>query len=340
MKKIILLSVLMLLTLTARAQTDKHVTLNGNTPTAYVTHNNVVNVFFTCEEGSDENFTSVKIEVENLNDDQVLLLFSQRYSEGKKLKKELKRDNIIPDKWFHDAIEPFQGLQRICKVSPQNKVVLTHINVSNGEDMQIAFPVYIGTYKDKKHTKVNLMNLEYFTVTLRVDQKEDANYQPLKDKCDRLTAQTICPNNSHKPKVSQQKQQLDKERESLIAKLEKERDKWWGSSRNHHLYQDLINTLQDHTFQEADCGKHKKSGGTQSPRPTTPTCAYANYSSAQIKQKLDNLNTQIYNSSNRAATKSQVMRTANALYDCYKNHNHGRSKNAKIDQVYQKICSY
>lgn len=351
MKRLWIWMAMLLPTLAAVAQ-EQRVEVNEQKPSAQVQFNGMMNVFVTLDAPNVEGYANVIVEVENLDDEQVLIFFSHEYSEGKKLKKELKRDDIIPDKYFHDVIEPYPGLKKVLKVEPQSKERLPVLSVPSGEETACQLPVYVGTFKNKKHKEVILMNQEIFTLRITAGKAGPSEYSKLKDQVDKLVAKVnntvICTDSRHKKQMNKQRQSLQKEIDKLVAQLEKQRDKWTGSLQTHQKYQDLIDQLNGLTIKEGVCSTHSKGGGgggggVTPPAPVDPNanCPYRNYSEAQINQTLNDYYVQIYNSSNRSETKQKVMQSVNALYNCYNNHNHKRSKKQKsaINKAYNKINS-
>lgn len=353
MKRIWMLMALLLPSLAMFAQ-QQSVALSEQNPTATVQFNGMMNVFLSLDAPNVEGYSNVIIEVENLDDEQVLLFFAKEYStDGKKLKKELKKDNIILDKFFHDAIEPYEGLKKLLRVDPQSKMRLPVVSIPNGEEMPVALPVYVGKFKDKKHKQVILMNEELFTLRIQAGKGGTSEYSKLKEQTQKLiqkvNSTTICTHSSHKKQAAKDKQKLQKEIDKLVASLQKQRDKWAGSLQTHQNYQDLIDQLQAVEFNEGLCSKHsgRSSGGDGGikppPTPSDPNanCPYRSYSAQQIKQQLDNYYVQIYNSSNRSGAKAKVMGAVNGLYNCFTSHNHGRKKSnaSEIKKTYNKINS-
>ncbi|MBR5688071.1 MAG: hypothetical protein IKX36_08950 [Prevotella sp.] len=352
MKRIWMLMALILPSLAMFAQ-QQSVALSEQNPTATAQFNGMMNVFLSLDAPNVEGYSNVIIEVENLDDEQVLLFFAKEYSaDGKKLKKELKKDDIILDKFFHDAIEPYEGLKKILRVEPQSKMRLPVVSIPNGEEMPVALPVYVGKFKDKKHKQVILMNEELFTLRIQAGKGGTSEYSKLKEQTQKLiqkvNSTTFCTHSSHKKQAAKDKQKLQKEIDKLVASLQKQRDKWAGSLQTHQNYQDLIDQLQAVEFKEGLCSKHSGRGsgdddGIKPPPPPDPNanCAYRNLSAQQIKQQLDNYYVQIYNSANRSATKTKVIGAVKALYNCYNNHNHGRKKTnaSDINKIYNKINS-
>ena len=354
MKRIWMLMALLLPSLAMFAQ-QQSVALSEQNPTATVQFNGMMNVFLSLDAPNVEGYSNVIIEVENLDDEQVLLFFAKEYStDGKKLKKELKKDNIILDKFFHDAIEPYEGLKKLLRVDPQSKMRLPVVSIPNGEEMPVALPVYVGKFKDKKHKQVILMNEELFTLRIQAGKGGTSEYSKLKEQTQKLIQKVqntvICTSPKHK-QAAKDKQKLQKEIDKLVSALQKQRDKWAGSLQTHQNYQDLIDQLQAVEFNEGLCSKHSgkssigdnSGGGGHIQQPVDPNanCPYRGYSAQQIKQQLDNYYVQIYNSSNRSGAKAKVMGAVNGLYNCFTNHNHGRKKSnaSEIKKTYNKINS-
>lgn len=355
MRKIWIWMAILLPCLATYAQ-EQHVEVTEQNPSAHAQFNGMMNVFVSLEAPNVEGYANVRVEVENLDDEQVLLFFAHEYSEeGKKLKKELKKDKIIPDKYFHDEIIPYEGLKKVLKVEPQCKEQLPVLSIPNGEEMACKLPVYVGTFKNSKRKEIILMNQEVFTLYVKAGKGGPSEYSKLKEQVEKLVKKVngtvICTSSKHKPKAASQKQNLQKEIDKLVAQLEKQRDKWAGSLQTHQNYQNLIDQLQALTFNEGVCSKHDGSrsnnggggGGGRVEHNTDPNanCGYKNYSEAQINQQLNDYYVQIYNSSDRAATKRKVMPSVSALYNCYNNHSHGRKKNKQsaINKAYNKINS-
>ncbi len=323
MKKTLFLFVLLFtLASTALADEQKKITLNGDHPQETITLA-YANIFVSLAENDGES-GKVKIEIENLDESNVLLLFDRAYDEKtiKKMPTSITFDKTFGGTKNKRVIEPYSGDgDRVILFRPSDKYDLPLLSVSNGSAQVCRLPIYIGKYKGKKMNKVLLLEKQIIELNIEAEFKPSAEYLGLKDKCDNLEREisraVLCTNPKHKPSLDRQRagyvnkiDALKKDIDEAIA-----RHNWTPSDNGYVRYTALKKTLEgiDLDSRERDCGRHKAASGGGG---GGHKCSYCSLSLQQIYHKLDDLYKRIYSSSDRKAAKKAVMSQVNALYRC------------------------
>ena len=312
------------------------------------------NVFVTRTDMDDDGNANVAVEIENLDDSNVIILFGHAYPE-----KELKKfsPSIIFDKKFpgtkgQRTIDTYREARNVRFIEPSEKILLPTISVKSEETMLCRLPLYIAKYKPKKFLgittktkRIVLMEKQILELEIESEVKPDEDFIRLEKECNDLiediSKQTFCTNSKHRPTLEKQEAPYKEK----IAKIRSEIDEiisrhnWYTSDKGYQRYNGIKQKLDaiDLSNLEADCGKHK----------VRHSCKYCNLSLQQIYHKLDDYYKKIYNSSNRKNTKDNVMADVNLLYRCCTDANctkHSSWNNseykAKIIDRYTRICNF
>lgn len=318
------------------------------------------NIFVTKVDSDDDGNAKVTVEIENLDETNVIILFGHAYPEKelKKLSPSITFDKNFPGTKGHRNIDTYREARNVIFIEPSEKSMLPEIQVKSGEVQLCRLPLYIAKYKDKSvfgastgRNKMLLMEKQILELEIEVEVKPDEDYVRLEGECNSLieeiSKQTFCNNPKHKSSLGSQEAPY----KTRIGKIETEIDEivnrhnWYTSDRGYQRYNALKQKLDaiDFTAYEGDCGKHR----IIPPRPRH-SCKYCNSSLQQIYHKLDDYYKKIYNSSNRKATKESVMADVNLLYKCCTDGNcskHASSWNSseyksKITDRYNRISNF
>ena len=264
----------------------------------------------------------VNIELENLDESKVLIVFDRAYPE-KVIKKMSKSMSIVYDKTFGGKAKnrlidpcstPMEGVQL---VKPSDKAQLTEVPVNNGENAVCLIPIYIAKQKGKK---VMMLEKQLIELNIEADLKPSPEYVAMEDKYTaiekEIDRQTFCPNPKHKTSLEKQEAPYVKKIEDLKAEIDQliASHNWKEEDGGYIRYTALKNQLDaiDLSSRERDCGRHKGGGGGASGH----NCSYCSLSLQQIYHKMDDYYKKIYSSSDRKAAKAKVIKEVNALYQC------------------------
>lgn len=317
MRKIFFSLLLCLIVTGVMADEQKKVTLSGD-------HNKEMiglsycNIFVNLNE-VDNGVGEVTIELENLSESKVLILFDRSYMEKqvKKLSPKMTFDKIYGGTKGKRVIDPCsEQLNRVLQLRPSDKQNLFSVRVENGATKIVTLPIYIAKYKGKK--ALILLEKQVIELDIDVELKPSSEYVQLTTECENLLSTIsygICPNKKHKKSMDRQKEELQKRINDLKEKIDNliSSHGWNSNDAGYRRYAELKSKLDGAEFIERDCGKHRSSGGVSS---GGHKCSYCGLSLQQIYHKLDDLYKKIYSSSDRKATKASVMSQVNALYNC------------------------
>lgn len=317
------------------------------------------NIFVTKLESDDDGNSKVTVEIENLDETYVIILFGHAYPEKKlkRLSPSITFDKIFPGTKGHRDIETYRESRRdVIFIEPSEKSMLPEITVKNGDVQLCRLPLYIAKYRDKKllgastgKNKILLIEKQILELEIEVGIKPDKDFLRLEGEynalVEEISKQTFCTNSKHKPSLEEQ----EAEYKDKVAKLKTEIDEivtrhnWYTSDKGYQRYNALKEKLDiiDFVAYEKDCGKH-------SIPPTDHKCKYCNLSLQQIYNKLDDYFMKIRNSNDRKATKESVMTDVNLLYRCCthprcrKHANLWKSSDfrSKIEDRYKRISNF
>ena len=289
------------------------------------------NVFVTRADIDDDGNAKVTVEIENLDESNVIILFGHAYPEKelKKLSPSITFDKNFPGTKGQRNIDTYKEARNVLFIEPSEKIMLPEISVRSTETQLCRLPLYIAKYKDKKFlgtttrtNKMLLLEKQILELEIEVEVKPDEDFIRLEKECNDLiediSKQTFCTNSKHKPSLERQ----EAPHKEKIGKIKSEIDEiisrhnWYTSDRGYQRYNGIKQKLDAINFSsyEGDCGK--KHGGNK-PTPT-PGCKYCKLTPQQIYHKLDDYYKKIYSSNNRKAAKDAVMSDVNLLYSCGK----------------------
>lgn len=289
------------------------------------------NVFVTRADIDDDGNAKVTVEIENLDESNVIILFGHAYPEKelKKLSPSITFDKNFPGTKGQRNIDTYKEARNVLFIEPSEKIMLPEISVRSAETQLCRLPLYIAKYKDKKFlgtttrtNKMLLLEKQILELEIEVEVKPDEDFIRLEKECNDLiediSKQTFCTNSKHKPSLERQEAPYKEKIGKIKSEIDEiiSRHNWYTSDRGYQRYNGIKQKLDAINFSsyEGDCGK--KHGGNK-PTPT-PGCKYCKLTPQQIYHKLDDYYKKIYSSNNRKAAKDAVMSDVNLLYSCGK----------------------
>ncbi len=315
MRRIFVYTLLCLLAMTARADEQKKINLS-NDHTQETVSLGYCNIFATLKNADDDSSAEVSVELENLDETNVLILFDEAYSEKsiKKLNTSIRFDKKFGGTKNKRVIDPYnQPLNQVILFQPSDKLALPAIRVGNEQSEKCRMPIYIAKFKGKK--KLILLEKQVIELDIEAELKPSKEFLSLSSECEKLENDirrtVICTNPKHKTSASKQKEPYEKRIEALKEKIDKAiaAHNWSATDGGYKRYNGLKERLANVNFREGDCGKHGRAKEGH-------TCSYCSLSLQQIYHQLDDLYKRIYSSSNRKDAKASVMNQVNALYKC------------------------
>lgn len=309
------------------------------------------NVFVTWANVDEEGNAKVNIEIENLDESNVIIIFGHAFPEKelKKLSPSITFDKKYPGSKGHRNIDTYKQDQSVIFIEPSEKLALSEVSVRDAAPLICRLPLYIAKYKDKKilvartGRKLLLMEKQILELEIEVDQKPDEDFVSLEkeanDLIKRISKQSFCTNKKHSPSLSKQEAPYKDKINRIKSDVDKiiSRNNWQTSSWKYVKYNEIKQKLDaiDFSDYERDCGK--KHG-----KPEPVGCKYCKLTPQQIYHKLDDYYKKIYSSNNRKATKDAVMSDVNLLYSCGKHSPAWKSSNynSKITERYNRINKF
>lgn len=312
------------------------------------------NVFVTRADIDDDGNAKVTVEIENLDESNVIILFGHAYPEKelKKLSPSITFDKNFPGTKGQRNIDTYREARNVLFIEPSEKIMLPEFSVRSTEAQLCRLPLYIAKYKDRKFlgtttrtNKLLLLEKQILELEIEVEVKPDEDFIRLEKDCndliEEISKQTFCNHPKHRPSLERQEAPY-KER---IGKIKSEIDEiisrhnWYTSDRGYQRYNGIRQKLDaiDFTNYEGDCGK--KHGGY---KPVPVGCKYCKLTPQQIYHKLDDYYKKIYSSNNRKATKDAVMSDVNLLYNCGKHSPTWKNSDykSKITDRYNRINNF
>lgn len=279
------------------------------------------NIFARLRDSDDNESGIVTLELENLDESKVLIVFDRAYTE-KAIKKQSKSLSIAFDKTFGGKakgrmIDPCGGqMENVVLLKPSDKQNITEVVVNNEEPLQCRVPIYIAKYKGKK--KLLLLEKQVIELNLEASLKPSEEYIAMDGKCTALEKeigrQTFCTNPKHKTSLAKQEDVYVKKIDALKAEIDQIiASHHWGKEDGGYIRYTALKEKLDAinlSSRERDCGRHGKGGNSGH------NCSYCSLSLQQIYHKMDDYYKKIYNSNNRKAAKAKVIKEVNALYKC------------------------
>lgn len=307
-------------------------------------------IHLELEEADEENM-NVNIYVENRQNSDYILLFKQNYEE-----KPLKKRRPVPivyaknfggSKWTRIS-DPCVGLNDDYQIEPSARKHILTLPEVNTENKSCRLPVYIAQ-KDRrsflcKKPRFVLSEKQVVELDIHVELKPDTTYLQLQRECSNLIEEfahvLFCTNTKHKPSLAEQKEGFQRKIDALISKISREIDRrgWFSTDKRYQLYDELRIQLSrlDLTSKEGDCGNHKA---------PAHKCRYCNLTLQQIYHKLDDYYQMLYISSDRKATKTEIIGDVKVLYNCCTHRRQGNEWNnseykSKIIDRYNRINKF
>ena len=313
------------------------------------------NVFVTRADIDDDGNAKVTVEIENLDESNVIILFGHAYPEKelKKLSPSITFDKNFPGTKGQRNIDTYREARNVLFIEPSEKIMLPEISVRSAETQLCRLPIYIAKYKDKKFlgtttrtNKMLLMEKQILELEIEVEVKPDEDFIRLEKDCNDLiediSKQTFCTNSKHKPSLERQeapyKERISKNKSEIDEVIS--RHNWYTSDRGYQRYNGIKQKLDDIDFTnyEGDCGKKHPDSR---PKPVAG-CKYCKLTPQQIYHKLDDYYKKIYSSNNRKATKDAVISEVNLLYNCGKHSPVWKNSDykSKIIERYNRINNF
>lgn len=313
------------------------------------------NVFVTMVTVDDDETAKVGVEIENLEESNIIILFGHAFPEKelKKLSPSITFDKNFPGTKGKREIDTYDDVGYVLFIEPSEKIKLPDITVRNGDVELCRLPLYIATSKDKKFlgistgaTKILLMEKQILELEIEVDVKSDEDFIRLEkesnDLIDNISQQTFCTNPRHRPSLEKQEAPYKKKIDKIKSEIDNiiKSHNWFISDRGYQRYNAIQSKLDaiDFSEYEGDCGKiHNGSKVSQS-----VGCKYCKLTPQQIYHKLDDYYKKIYNSNNRKAVKDSVMMDVNLLYSCGKHSSSWKNSEykSKIIDRYNRINKF
>lgn len=307
---------LCLLCITSQADEQKKISLSNEHQKETVSLG-YCNIFATLDASEGESNAGVTIELENLDETNVLILFDEAYSEKsiKKLPTSIRFDSKFGGTKNKRVIDPYnQPMNQVMLFKPSDKLALPTFAVGNDEPAKCRLPIYIAKFKGKK--KLILLEKQVIELDIEAELKPSKEFLSLSQDVDKLEQELrrsiICTNPKHKTSASRQRDAFEKKTDALKQRIDAAiaAHGWTDGDGGYKRYTALKERIDKAEPREGDCGKH--GGGGRSGH----SCSYCNLSLQQIYHRLDDCYKKIYSSSNRKETKASVMGLVNALYQC------------------------
>lgn len=269
---------------------------------------------------SDENGnTLVEVEIDNIDGENIIVLFGHDYSERelKKLPLSISLDSSIPGTKGERSIQVSKDVPGMQVINPNEKKKLKIIEIKDGEERSCRLPFYIARYNNKRKTKIRLIEVVVEELIVEVESR-DEDYIRLESECDSLigeiSKQTFCNHPRHRISLESQEAPYKTRIDKIKAEIEEiQPQKGFSFDRGYQRYDDLKQKLDaiDFTAYEGDCGNPRNHKSV--PSRSRHSCKYCNSSLQQIYHYLDDYYKKIYN---RKTTKESVMADVNLLYKC------------------------
>ena len=315
MRKFLFLAFGLCLTiLSAQADEQKKVSLSGD-HTQETISLGYCNIFATLNDANSDDAASVNIELENLDESNVLILFDQAYSEKsiKKMPTSIRFDKKFGGTKNKRIIDPYNNkLNQVMLFKPSDKLRIPAVTVNNDQVTKCIMPIYIAKYKGKK--KLILLEKQVIELDIEASLKPSKEFLSVSGEVEKLekelSGKILCTNSKHKPSLSKQKESYESKVNALKEKVDGiiAAHGWSAGDAGYKRFNALKEKLDNVSFREGDCGRHKDRSGH--------TCSYCALSLQQIYHKLDDCYKKIYSSSNRQEAKASVISQVNALYQC------------------------
>lgn len=308
----------------------KVVTLSQDSPKDTITLPQKCNLFLSMSNMEFDGAAKVRIDIENLCDQQqCLLLFDRTYTE-KELKK-LNTGSVSFDKFFpydqsRNTLEVCRNLFSLLVVEPESgSQFLLDINATDHGETPQKIPAYVA---HKKKNKYLLSDLFFIDLKINVDLKPDTDYLKLEEEANKILEKkdkSFCSNKKHTRDGSVRGYRDDID--ACIKRIDEvlQKKNYYQSDKAAQPYIQLKEKLKKIEIKEYDCRDHhpgpvppplrcphgcKHKGGKcvsncKICHPTPPHhCQYCKYS----KKALQNMLTTVKDSAQKAAIQNCLNR--------------------------------
>lgn len=331
------------------ADEQRKISLDNEEHTREIVELPYCNIITTLKEVDENDNVSISIELENIQDSKIILLFDRAYNE-KELKKQspsVRYHKIYPGDRGKRAIDFCTHISNPVYLKPYSKVSLQNLVMTPDSVIICRLPIYIAENQKKKlfkfqfSNKLYLQELQIIELEIHVKLKPDEEYISLMNAYNQLlteiSKETFCKNKNHRG--SSYKTLLKKYRNKVeyikdnVDKVIRERN-YFTTDKKYKIFIEISQKLDNINLESMvveSCNNDRR-------RSTVGhSCRYCSWSDEQIYRRLENIYIDIYNGKKN---QQSVMGEVKALYNCsVKNIKRRRNENYKsrITTYYNKI---
>ena len=298
MTRKLLTAFLLAVSVAASAQNTERfdIVLSKDSPKDTITMPQKCNIFLNMSDMDFAGAARVRVEIENLCDEQqYLLIFNRTYKE-RELKK-LNFGSVLFDRFFpYDQyrynLEVCRNLSSPMMIYPESgRQFLLDINATDHGETSQRIPIYVAQKKKKKFL---LSDIFFVDLRIKVDLKPDVEYLNLERRVEELlerSNRSYCPNPNHKPRNEAERYQRDieeckKEIDNILM-----RKNYPPTSKAAQPYIQLREFLRNVVVDVKDCGRHNVKPDPQpnkpNPKPVSQhSCLYCQYNKKALKNML------------------------------------------------------
>ena len=288
------------------------------------------NIFVVKGDGDNDDTGKVTVEIENLDESNIIILFGHAYPEKelKKFSPSIVYDKNYPGTKGRRTIDTYRDVRNVVFIEPSEKKKLPEVKVEDGVLTTCRLPLYIAKYQENSFLgltngsgKLLLMEKQIVELELEVSMKPDEDFLRMDGECSKLIEeigkQVFCTNSKHRPTLDRQERPYKMRVEKLLKDIDEAiaRRHLNPEDRAFQRYDGLKQKLAaiDFAGYERDCGRRH---GTGNNGRQVAACKYCNLTPQQIYHRLDDYYIMVYNSNNRKAAKEGIMSDVNLLYGC------------------------
>lgn len=340
MKKTVFVAVaLMASILCSFADEQKKIVLNNGDHPQEVVELPYCNITATLKE--EDDLINISIEMENIQESKVIILFDRAYGE-KELKKQhpsIRYHKIFPGSKGRRIIDYCRQIDNSAYLKPYQKISLNSLNVAEDSEVVCRLPIYIAELSDKDlfklqlSKKLQLQELQVIELQIQVKLKPDEEYVNFEKAylqlLDDISKETFCKNKNHRGTsfirlVDDYSKKIDGLKRD-IENLARERN-YLSASRKYKMYEGLLTKLNEIDFESMaveSCDNDRASH----------SCRYCSWSYDKIYKRLENIYIDLHNGKMK---KQEVTAEVEALYRCSARN----SKRARNDSYKSRIKTY
>ena len=232
MKKLLILLTLFFFSANAIHADEQHKVKLEDGHTKELVRLGYCNIFVTRVDVDDESVSKVSVEIENLDESNVIILFGHAYPEKelKKLSPSITFDKNFPGTKGKRNIDTYREARNVLFIEPSEKCMLPTIHIKDSETQSCRLPFYIAKYKKKGilngsngRNKLLLMEKQILELEIEVEVKPDENFIRLdketNDLIKELSKKTFCRNSSHRPSLIKQEDPYKKKITDLKTEI-------------------------------------------------------------------------------------------------------------------------